>query len=264
MHALFMLVAAAVSPNAKTALLEKAIHEAMSQEHGACVFIDSATGSVFTSDSVEAVCRHTPCSSFKIWNTLIGAECGLISSADNAFYVWDSIPRFLPAWNRDQTFREAFGVSCVPAFQNMARIIGKERMQQWIESIGYGDRDISSGIDDFWLPRDGKKSILISPLEQAGLVRKLIRGELPFSDTSRALLNEVMRFKTGSHGIAYGKTGSGTMIIGSGRERVGWFVGYVTSKKGTHSFACFVHGKNRSGSDARAVVETVLVKAGLF
>ena len=52
-----------------------------------------------------------------------------ISSPEEAFYKWDRAIRFIPEWNKDMTLKEAFRVSCVPAFQNLARKIGPERMQ---------------------------------------------------------------------------------------------------------------------------------------
>ena len=112
-----------------------------------------------------------PCSTFKIWNTLIGIESGIISSPDQPFYQWDGEKRSISAWNRDLTLREAFQASCVPAFQNLARQIESERMQYWLDRIEYGDRDTSAGIDVFWLPSKGRKTILISPTEQAQLVK---------------------------------------------------------------------------------------------
>ena len=64
-------------------------------------------------------------------------------------------------------------------------------MQEWINKIGYGDKNISSGIDNFWLPREGKKSILISPEEQARLLKKLINEKLPFSENAQKILREI-------------------------------------------------------------------------
>ena len=107
------------------------------------------------------------------YTTLVGIEYGLIRSANDTFYKWDSIPRFFPGWNKDLNLKEAFKVSCVPAYQNLAVKIGNENMKKWIELLNYGDKDLSSGIDDFWLPREGKKSIKISPLEQAMLIKKI-------------------------------------------------------------------------------------------
>ncbi len=116
--------------------------------------------------------------------------------------------------NRDQTLKEAFQSFCVPAFQNLATKIGVAAMQQWIDTIAFGDRDISSGIDDFWLSREGKKSIRISPLEQARLISRLVNGEAPFSEKARAILKEVMLVRKTETGAFYGKTGSGMKING--------------------------------------------------
>jgi beta-lactamase class D len=123
-------------------------------------------------------------STFKIWNTLIGLENGIISSAEDAFYKWDGETRSIPEWNKDLTLKEAFQGSCVPAFQNLARKIGPQRMRLWIEKIDYGDHNISSGVDVFWLPAIGRKSLLISPEEQAKLIYRLVLGKLFFRESS--------------------------------------------------------------------------------
>ena len=253
-----------ISAFAAPATLEKSIHEAMADRNGTCVFVDCKSGVVIASDTAKASDRRTPCSTFKIWNTLIGLECRLVSAPDELFYRWDGETRFLPAWNKDQTLKEAFQASCVPPFQILAGKIGNENMQKWIDTIGYGDRDISSGIEDFWLPREGNKSILISPKEQALLIKKLVNGELPFSGNSRTVLKEVMMINKTSKGTFYGKTGTGTEIDGSEKENIGWFVGYVTSGNKTYSFACLVKGMDLSGKDSRGIIEAVLIKNNLL
>ena len=47
-------------------------------------------------------------------------------------------------------------------------------MKEYIEKIGYGSQDISSGIDIFWLPRPDTTSIKISADEQVALLNKLL------------------------------------------------------------------------------------------
>ena len=244
--------------------LDVLIKTAMLNQDGVCVFIECKTGSINTSNSAIDSIRLTPCSTFKIWNTLIGFDCHIILSSDELFYKWDSIPRFLPAWNKDQSLKEAFQVSCVPGFQNLARKIGKENMMKWIDTINYGDKDISSGIDDFWLPREGKKSIQISPIEQAQLIRKLINGDLPFSVQSRNILKELMLINKTSKGTLYGKTGSGTCINGNPKQNIGWFVGYVISNAKTHSFACLIKGENVSAKDSKKIIESILMESDLL
>jgi len=249
---------------AKTDRLEAIIFETMAKQNGTCVFINCKSGKIIASDSTMAITRYTPCSTFKIWNTLIGAECHIISGQDELFYKWDGETRFLPSWNKDQTLKEAFQASCVPAFQILARKTGTENMKKWLDSIVYGDMDISSGIDDFWLPKKGKKSINISPIEQAQLIKKLINGDLPFSTNSRAILKEIMIIGKTRNGQYFGKTGTGTDIPGNPGQNIAWFVGYVISKSETYSYACLLKGLNLTGKDSKTIIETILKNAELI
>ncbi|MBI4720614.1 MAG: class D beta-lactamase [Chitinivibrionia bacterium] len=186
----------------------------------------------------------------------------LCATPGDAFYTWDGESRFIPEWNKDLTLKEAFQVSCVPAFQKLARDIGTKRMQSWIDKIGYGDRNISAGIDTFWLPAPGRTALLISPDEQAGLMCKLAFGKLPISDKSQAVLKEIMTVRKTDHGILYGKTGGGHDE--AGKRDIGWFVGYVESNGKKYAFACVAKGKNMTGKTARTIVEIVLTQHGLL
>jgi len=249
---------------AETESLNDLIKEVISNQNVACVFVDCKSGLIITPDSTAVYARYTPCSTFKIWNTLIGIECQIIKSANAHFYTWDSIPRFIPAWNKNLSLKEAFQVSCVPAFQMLARFIGNENMKKWIAILNYGDKNISSGIDDFWLPREGKKSIQISPLEQAQCIRKLVNEELPFSEQSQEILREIMLIEKTSKGTYYGKTGTGSNVNGTNAQSIGWFVGYVTGKETTYSFACLIKGENVSGKDSKGIIESILKKSELL
>ena len=241
---------------------ESLVRKAFSGRQGAFVLIECSSGAVTTFHPRMAEKPLPPCSTFKVWNALIGLESGIISSPDEAFYQWDGVKRAFPAWNRDLTVKQAFQASCVPAFQNLARRIGPVRMQTWIDRIGYGDQDISAGIDVFWLPAKDRRTILISPAQQAELMRKLVTGQLPFSRASLSVLRKIMRTRKTDRGILYGKTGSGANNTGT--FVLGWFVGYVTSNGRTYAFACTVQGENAMGKDARTVVETILEKQRLL
>jgi beta-lactamase class D len=243
--------------------IDQIVRTEMAGKTGTCVFINCASTQTIVSDSGMASERQPPCSSFKIWNTLIGVKCGIIAGPDKLFYKWDGETRSRAAWNRDQTLKEAFQGSCVPAFQQLARKIGDERMVKWIETIGYGDKDISSGIDDFWLPREGKKSIIISPAEQAQLVKRLVLGELPFSEKAQKVLREIMLVKKTPRGSLYGKTGTGTISVDP-ESCIGWYVGYVKSKDITWSFACLIKGEKVTGNDSKDIIEAILLKGGLL
>src|SRR5688500_18171432 len=130
-----------------------------------------------------------PASTFKIINSLIGLQTGIITN-DSMVIKWDGIKRWVPEWNKDLTMYEAFRVSSYPYYQEVARRIGKDTMQSWLDSIGYGagKKDtgflIKSSIDTFWLDN----SLKITPDEQLGMVENFILESFHFSKHTRKLL----------------------------------------------------------------------------
>ncbi|MDD4981566.1 MAG: penicillin-binding transpeptidase domain-containing protein [Candidatus Omnitrophica bacterium] len=229
----------------------------------ALVIYNRATGEMVNINLARAHQRFAPCSTFKIYNTLIGLELGLIKGADEPWYKWDEVKRDIEGWNQDLTLREAFRVSAVPAYQILAREIGEARMKEYIEKIGYGSQDISSGIDIFWLPRPDTTSIKISADEQVALLNKLLDDKLPFSEKNIAILRDVMQAEKTDKGTLYGKTGSG---MGSdGKWNLGWFVGFLEHNSTTYVFACNITGgDNPSGKTARTIMESIFKSQNLL
>jgi beta-lactamase class D len=222
----------------------------------ALVIVNRSSGVVSDVNPALSARRLSPCSTFKIYNTLIGLQLGLIKRADDPWYVWDGVHRDIEEWNRDLTLREAFRVSAVPAFQLLARDIGPERMKTYIERIDYGNREISAGIDTFWLPRAGNRGLLISANEQVALLNKLLDGRLPFSGKQLKILRDVMLVAETPKGKLYGKTGSGMSADGNGE--LGWFVGFLESGGAEYVFACNITGGEYPlGKAARAILENV-------
>ncbi|MCB1174541.1 MAG: class D beta-lactamase [Leptospiraceae bacterium] len=250
----------------REAKLEQAIQAAAGTSGAAAVFIDLDSDQHFFLNQKLAVVRHSPCSTFKIWNTLIGLQNGLIHSASEPFYAWDGQERVIAAWNQNLTLREAFQVSCVPAFQGLARRIGTERMQSSLEAIKYGDGNLSAPIDSFWLPRPDQKSIQISVLEQAELLRDLLAGRLPFTQAAVAVLQQVMFIKATMRGRLYGKTGSAATVTKAGSMLFhgGWFTGYVISGHRRIVFALYIDRDGASGQTARELLEKILIQGGLL
>jgi len=229
----------------------------------ALVIYNRATGEMVNINPARGNQRLAPCSTFKIYNTLIGLEIGLIKDADEPWYKWDEVKRDIEGWNQDLTLREAFKVSAVPAYQIMARKIGEARMKEYIEKIGYGTEDISSGIDIFWLPRPDTTSIKISADEQVTLLNKLLDGKLPFSEKNIAILRDVMQVEKTGKGTLYGKTGSGTRP--DGKWNLGWFVGFLEHNGTTYVFACNITGgDNPSGKTARTIIESIFKSQNLL
>lgn len=264
---LFVSALTALSANAQ--VTEAQMREAFGEVNGAFVLRDCATGDETVFAAQMADTAFGPCSTFKIWNSLIGAEEGILGDPDALFWQWDGKERSFAAWNGDQTWRSAFQSSCVPAFQELARKIGAERMQSWLDKLDYGNRDMAGRPDAFWLPRAGQSTILITPREQARMICRMIGGELPVQAGSVAKVTEVMKLADAGRGTLYGKTGSGLRGGADGPKSevgfdMGWLVGFVESGGKKYAYACLVLGDGLTGKDARRVVEAVLGSAGLL
>ena len=238
------------------------IQQAMKDRVGSVIIIDCASGETTDFDPKASAERLPPCSTFKIWNALLGLEEGLLSSPDEPFYQWDGVRRDIAAWNKDLNLRDAFQASCVPAFQSLAKRIGPDRMSRWLATIGYGDQNTTAGIDVFWLPAPARRTILISPKEQAELLRKLAGGKLPIKPDSLKTLKDLMRVRETPGATLYGKTGSGT--ISADGTKLGWFVGFVESGERCFSFAAAMQGAKASGAETRSLVETILLDLKLL
>ena len=136
---------------------------------------------------------YLPASTFKIVNSLIGIETGRIVN-EKMIIKWDGIVRkhdngdTIKEWNKDLTMAEAFKVSCVPYYQEVARRIGKDTMQQWLDSIKYGNKKIGNRVDSFWLDN----SLKVTPDEQLGLVKKLYFNQLGFQKRTQEIVKKVM------------------------------------------------------------------------
>ena len=68
-------------------------------------------------------------------------------------------------------------------------------MQEYIDKIGYGNKDISGGFTHLLLG----SSLQISALEQVDLLNKLYSGQLPFSAANTAILKEHHSFRGRRH-----------------------------------------------------------------
>ncbi len=229
-----------------------------------------ATGETFRLRPELSAKPLPPCSTFKIWNTAIGLETGVLKTANEPFYRWDGKKRWLDAWNRDLTLKEAYDVSCVPAYQELARKIGAERMATWLGKLHYGDENMAAGLDVFWLPGDGRKPLRISADRQAELLTVLVKGESPFSEATVRTLREVMQQRKTEKGTLYAKTGTGTGDATT--PAVGWYVGWVEGEKGAYVFAAVTEQAAAKegeptkllGPEMRKRVEALLEQAGLL
>ncbi len=205
---------------------------------GTIVVLDARTGREARHDAERSRRRMTPFSTFKIANSLVALETGAIPGTDYRM-EWDSIrdPRtaFIPTWYQDHDMRSAIRASVVWYYREVARRIGPERMAAHLARIGYGNSDISGGIDRFWLA----SSLRISAEEQVGFLRRFHAGESFSPRTTQAVKDILVLEETPEYRLS-GKTGGGS-VDGHG---LGWLVGYVERGGKVYFFAANVDGRD--------------------
>lgn len=152
--------------------------------NGAAVLYDASNMlySIYNQDL--ALTQRSHCSTFKIISSLIALEHGLIDPEDS-IRPWSGEEFWNEAWNHDISFPEAFRASCVWYFRQVADDIGKERMQEEVRKLGYGNCDISDwegrlntnnnkrALTGFWI----ESSLNISPKEQAEAMERIFRPD---------------------------------------------------------------------------------------
>jgi beta-lactamase class D len=224
----FTVVLISCSPNnvTKDESLGKYFKE--NNVEGCFALLDNGTGQ-FTVYNLERYrdSAYLPASTFKIVNSLIGLQTGKIVN-DSMVIKWDGIDHGRAECNKDMSMYNAFRISCPPWYQELARRIGKDTMQQWIDTLTYGNKKISS-IDTFWLDN----SLKIKPDEQLGLMKRLYFNELPFHKLNQEIVKNAMVWEDNTaYKLSY-KTGWGFKENGNS---LAWCVGWIEENKHPYFF----------------------------
>lgn len=185
----------------------------------ACMIMrDNNHEAVYYYNKDRCVERFSPASTFKIFNSLVALEIPKVPD-EQFVIVWDSVDRGRPECNKDMDMREAFKVSNLGYYQELARRIGYDYMQHYIDTANYGNRRIGGAIDEFWL----NDTLQISADEQVGFVKRMYFNELPFSERSQRIVRSMMlQENTDGYKLSY-KTGWQQ----TDEKNLLWVVGYA-------------------------------------
>jgi beta-lactamase class D len=162
----------------------------------------------------------SPASTFKIPNTLIGLETGILT---------DSTTKLLQDSMSNLTLKLAFQHSIVPYYQELARRIGKKNMDTYVERFHYGNEKASPELTTFWLNGD----LRISALQQIDFLYKIEKQKLGLRSETYQTLLEIFELRRSHPFNIYGKTGWGFQ---DGKD-IGWLVGFAEWGKSRYLFA---------------------------
>ena len=212
------------APTASTPAFDVARHL---QNRPACFLVTNASGkAVVRSDAERCARRFRPYSTFKIPNSLIGLETGVLADADTVI-EWD--PTKYPAadwwpsaWKGRNDLRSAFAHSVVPYYRALATRVGAAAMNEHLEKFRYGSRAMDGELDSFWL----NGGLGISADEQVAFLRDFYHERLGVAPRSTKIVKSIMVLEQTADYTFSGKTGTGDEPDGSA---LGWLVGYVES-----------------------------------
>jgi beta-lactamase class D len=254
-----LAAAAAVATHAAPPLVERPAWQRHFDEagvRGTFLLYDAEADRWLVHDAERAQRRFIPASTFKVLNSLIALETGAI--ADTATVLpFDGHDGGRPEIARDLDMREAFRLSAVWFYQQLARRVGAERMQAFLERVDYGNASIAPRVDRFWL--DGE--LRISPREQVAFLDRVRRGDVPFSAPVVRAVHDIMVVERADGATLRAKTGWGRPDDGE----IGWYVGWVDGPAGAHVFALNIDIETSADAAARRqITRQILREAGVF
>ncbi len=186
-----------------------------------------------SSDITDSHFGTLPASTFKIINTLIALETGVIAN-ENSIVKWpgktDTVKYgYRPEIYHDISIKEAFKLSAGWAYVELSKRIGKERYKRFLVDSHYGNANVSVDDPDFW--NFGK--LAISPANQIEILIGVYEETLPFSKKSFSILKELMIEEQTNNYTLRAKTG----WTRDGGKDTGWWVGYVERKDNIYFFS---------------------------
>ena len=231
---------------------------------GAFVLYDSKRDHYIRYNEARCRQRFSPKSTFKIPNSLIGLETGVIRDAE--FVITWNRQKYPPQdnwnqepfahWAQDHTLRSAIKYSVVWYYRELALRVGQQKMKQYVARFNYGNKTVSGRIDNFWL--DG--SLRISANEQVEFLKAFYKGQLSVSSRITEIVKDILELeKTPTYKLS-AKTGGGSISEG---VYIGWFVGYVETKENVYFFATNIEGTKLERIRDKRIELTKQVLVGL-
>ncbi len=201
--------------------------------------------------------RIPPNSTYKIYSALCALENGIITPSKNNL-SWDGVPYSIDAWNQNQSLKTAMQNSVNWYFNLLDEKSGYGHMAQFFHKIHYGNEDLSSGLNRYWL----ESSLKISPVEQTKLLKQTFTNELGFNEENIQSVKSSLLISSNGIVSLYGKTGTGNV---NGKNTSGWFIGFVETPDNTFFFACNIQSDDdANGKTAAKITLDILNENGIY
>jgi bla regulator protein blaR1 len=224
---------------------------------GSFVLYDKEADQYLIHNKNQSTLRVSPNSTYKIYSALLGLESGSITD-ENSSAKWNGLTYPIDSWNADQDLTSAMRNSVTWYFQWLDKQVQPDTIQTFLDRIRYGNRDLSGGIEEYWL----ESSLKISPMEQVQLLKHFYANQFEFKEKNIQTVKDSIKLERKEGALLSGKTGTGTV---NGKNINGWFIGYVESGQDTYFFATNIQNEeNSNGSKAAEITLSILKQKGFY
>ncbi|MFK7921902.1 MAG: class D beta-lactamase [Bacteroidia bacterium] len=222
---------------------------------GTFLLQDIKADTIYVHNETRAKIGYLPASTFKIPNTLIALELGVVDTAE--VFLWDGTKRFARRWNQDLKLPNAFRYSAVWVYQIIAERVGQERYREYLQKINYGNANPGPDVRMFWLDGD----LRISAYEQVEFLRRLENGSLAFGKATQNTFREIFSFEKTTTYDWKAKTGWTT----EPDPDIGWVVGWIERGEERYIYAMNLDVENDEHVKARVeIARAVFNSMGLL
>jgi beta-lactamase class D len=248
---------------------EAALDPAVGGPDTCMVIKDVAHGSELYRYGAQSACNRplAPCETFQIPLAVIGLSDGKVKPGE--VWKWDGKVQPYKAWEQDLDLNGAWRVGAQWWFRRLALAIGPERFKQALSAFHYGQGAPIGRPDSFWMGPAAGGGLFISTRDQAELLRKLARAELPAKPAAQGAALGVMADVVRGQAELFDIGASCPSIADASRD-VSWWIGRIRSPQKTGPgkdlvFALSIESANPlSGREIRSRMLPILTRAGLL
>lgn len=191
---------------------------------------------------------YSPAATFNMVQALIALETGVVSD-ENMTIQLDTAVSMEAAFKQTQT----------PYFQEVAKRMGKDTLQFWLDSLSYGNHQIGKSIDSFWL----NNTLKLTADEQLGLVKKLFFNQLPFQKRTHEIVRKMMLQESNANYQLSYKEG---VTLNENGTQLAWIVGWIEENKHPYFFVLNLEGATNApiNSISKELLKKILTNQGFF
>lgn len=202
-----------------------------------------------------------PGATFDIIQSLIAIQTGVVKDDSAIIFSGTNYPPLSAlgdAFSNPLTLRKAFQGTDDSSFIQVSTRIGKDTLKKWIDSLGYGNKNISG--TSFWYDNHLK----ITPDEQLGLLKKLYFGQLPFFQRTQKMVVDMMPSESNANYQLHYKV---AQSIAEDGHAIGWALGWVEENKHPYFFVASLDSADPSADLSKAglqIIRGILAQLGFF